>query len=483
VEEYALAFENLQFEVSMHNDGFDDTFFVSQFVKGLRTDIGTGVQAHVPRTVDQAVLLAKRQQFVLDKGKQQGSRSSTQPRFQSTTQKSEGKSTGHQSSLWKEQQTLNYRKANNLCYYCGDKFDPAHITVCTQGPKAQANAMVVNDLDMPLTEEILSQLELEDSIAADFGQLSLNAIAGTDIGHAMKIKALVHNKVMLTLIDSGSSHSFVSSAFLNRLGITPVPAPPKQVKLPNGEILLSDHMVPNFCWWSSGHTLHTDLRVLDMTTYDAILGYDWLKPHSPMICDGEARTLEFQEHGKTVKLQGMCPAQQTIPPMSAKSLVKSYQANDIWAMVLVTHDDSVSSECPPESVQHLLHKYKDVFDAPQALPPTRIYDHTIPLVPGAVPVNAKPYRYSPHHKDEIERQKEMLFAGLVVPSTSPFASLVLLIQKKDGSWRFCVDYRRLNDLTIKNRFPMPIIEEILEELAGSKYFSKLDMTSVIIRLG
>jgi len=71
----------------------------------------------------------------------------------------------------------------------------------------------------------------------------------------------------------------------------------------------------------------------------------------------------------------------------------------------------------------------------------------------------------------------MLQAGLVVPSSSPFASPVLLIQKKDGSWRFCVDYRRLNELTIKNRFLMPIMEEILEELAGSKYFTKLDMRS------
>ena len=71
----------------------------------------------------------------------------------------------------------------------------------------------------------------------------------------------------------------------------------------------------------------------------------------------------------------------------------------------------------------------------------------------------------------------MLTTGLVVPSTSPFASPVLLIQKKDGSWRFCVDYRRLNELTIKNRFPMPVMEEILEELAGSYYFTKLDMRS------
>ena len=155
VEDYALAFENLQFEISMHNDGFDDTFFVSQFVKGLRTDIGTGVLAHIPKTVDEAILLAKQQQQVLDKGKQHWSESSTQSRVQPSTQKYEGKTGGQQSSLWKERQTLNYRKANNLCYYCGDKFDRAHVAVCTQRPKAEANAMVVNDLDTSLTNEVI----------------------------------------------------------------------------------------------------------------------------------------------------------------------------------------------------------------------------------------------------------------------------------------------------------------------------------------
>lgn len=96
------------------------------------------------------------------------------------------------------------------------------------------------------------------------------------------------------------------------------------------------------------------------------------------------------------------------------------------------------------------------------------------MVEGAQPANSRPYRYSPLQKDEIERQvQEMLESGVIEHIMSPFVAPVLLVKKTYGSWRFCVDYRRLNDLTIKNRIPLPIGDQLLDELASAKYFSKL----------
>jgi hypothetical protein len=96
----------------------------------------------------------------------------------------------------------------------------------------------------------------------------------------------------------------------------------------------------------------------------------------------------------------------------------------------------------PQPIQDLLSQFKEIFLEPRSLPPRRAVDHQIPLIPGAEPVNIRPYRYSPQQKNEIEQQvKEMLQSGVIQFSSSPFASYVLLVKKKDGVWRFCVDYR------------------------------------------
>jgi hypothetical protein len=124
----------------------------------------------------------------------------------------------------------------------------------------------------------------------------------------------------------------------------------------------------------------------------------------------------------------------------------------------------------------LLAHFTDIFAEPTGLPPQWDRDHRIILVPGAAPVAVRPYRYPVAHKDELERQcTTMIDQGIVRRSESAFSSSVLLIKKPDGSWRFCVDYRALNTLTVKDAFPIPVVEELLDELNGARFFTKLDL--------
>jgi hypothetical protein len=128
-------------------------------------------------------------------------------------------------------------------------------------------------------------------------------------------------------------------------------------------------------------------------------------------------------------------------------------------------------------LDELLVAFAEVFAEPRGLPPERGRTHRIILKPNTTPVAVRPYRYPATHKTELEQQcKTMIDNGIVWRSDSTF-SLVLLVKKPDGSWRFCVDYRALNAVTVKDAFPIPVVNELLDELHGTKYFTKLDLCS------
>lgn len=123
----------------------------------------------------------------------------------------------------------------------------------------------------------------------------------------------------------------------------------------------------------------------------------------------------------------------------------------------------------------MLQDCAQVFVERKRLPPTREVDHRIPVKSGVDLVNVQPYRYPYLQKNEIEKQVvEMLTSG-ITRSNSPYSNPVILVKEKDGSRRFCTDYQALNKVTISNKFPIPVIEELLDELHGAKYFYKIDL--------
>jgi hypothetical protein len=158
----------------MLNSGLGEMFFLTTFVNGLTPEIRTTVQSMVPETMERAILLARIQTQVAERAKPKGFKNRSVNKPQSWAGKPDTRlNSPARSTLWKERQVMNYRRANNLCFHCVEPYTPAHAEVCIKNPKAQVNALVVNDLDMHLSEEVLAQLALEDSLAAEYAVIYL----------------------------------------------------------------------------------------------------------------------------------------------------------------------------------------------------------------------------------------------------------------------------------------------------------------------
>lgn len=185
-----------------------------------------------------------------------------------------------------------------------------------------------------------------------------------------------------------------------------------------------------------------------------------------MWVDYKSKAMRITHLGKRVALQGVKDQLDSCPPISSKKLQGlmkhggvacclqlvstevSAKVSDELQYICTIQNEPTEEIQPP--IQELIQEFDHLFSTPTQLPPQRDADHQIHLVPGAQPVKVRPYHYSPLQKNEIESQvQQMIQNGVVRPSSSAFASPVLLVRKKDGTWRFCVDYRHLNAITQK----------------------------------
>jgi hypothetical protein len=264
----------------------------------------------------------------------------------------------------------------------------------------------------------------------------------------------------------------------------------RQFTVADGHPVHCTEYVPDFEWGVQGHTFVHSVHVLNIGCYDMILGADWLDIHSPMWVHWRKKIMRFTHRNKRITLRGVVTRNTKCKRVSFPKLKGLLKHGGVEQLVMIqsVNQDSIASLSEaaaskepthrPPGVDAVLLEFSHLFQEPQGLPPERPQDHTIPLVPGAQPFKVRPYRYSPQQKDEIERQVyDMLCHGIIRRSSNPFASPVLLVKKKDGQWRFCVDFRQLNSLTVKNKHPLPVIDELLDELAGARFFTKLDLRS------
>ena len=311
------------------------------------------------------------------------------------------------------------------------------------------------------------------------------------------------------LVDSGAGDSFISAEYAKKAGIRIEKAPGVQVTLPDGELSPVVGKCQVRVRIQAYQCLVTFLVTPLADHFDMILGEPWLLQHQAYLDYGSLCCV-LRKGRKRITLSCSKPDKKLHAKPAAASLflsamqarravrkgaevrfvqVTKVEGSDIPSITVsgVSLDSDPQPRQKADStlmsqsvLQSVLHEYKDRFPEklPDGLPPERNIGHAISTEPDSTPPDRHLYRMSPAEKAEIRRQiTEGLRRGILEPSTAPYGAPCLFVSKPDGSLRMCVDYRALNKQTIKNKYPLPRIDDLLDQLQGASVFSSLDLQS------
>ena len=342
-------------------------------------------------------------------------------------------------------------------------------------------------------------------------------------------RGMIKDKLCRIIVDNGSCNNIASQELVNRLGLKPRrhPSPYKMQWLNDFSALRVTNIV-TVSFSIGQYNDHVECDVVPMQACQLLLGRPWLFDRDVQIF-GRTNKLSFMYKGERISLLPLTPEeilkddlkkkqresenhlrvthknsegeipkpnktpqpQRTKTPgkeglvmMARKGDLKELSEPNAMFFVLLYKENFLStndlSSTLPSVVFNVLQEYEDVFpyEVPPGLPPKRGIEHQIDLVPSASLPNRAAYRTNPEETKEIQQQvEELIKKGYVQESLSPCDVPVLLVPKKDGSWRMCVDCRAINSITIWYRHPIPRLDDMLDELSGAIIFTKIDLRS------
>ncbi|GJT23742.1 putative reverse transcriptase domain-containing protein [Tanacetum coccineum] len=294
---------------------------------------------------------------------------------------------------------------------------------------------------------------------------------------------LLNNRYATILFDTGADRSFVSNTFSALINITPTMLESHyDVELADGKIIGGNIIIRGYTLNFMNHPFNIDLMPVPLGSFDAIIGMDWLtKHHGVIICDEKIVRVPFGR--EMLIFQGNGNNQKKESRLNIISCTKAQEYLSKGCDVFLAHITTKEAEDKSEEKRledvPIVRDFPEVFpeDLP-GIPPTRQVEFQIDLVPGAAPVARAPYRLAPSEMKELAEQlQELSDKGFIRPNSSPWGAPVLFVKKKDGSFRMCIDYRELNKLTVKNRYPLPRIDDLFDQLQRSSVYSKIDLRS------
>jgi hypothetical protein len=312
--------------------------------------------------------------------------------------------------------------------------------------------------------------------------ISSHVVNGTFSAAIFSLILFIGGKRGLALVDSGSTDTFLDYTFARKLNCNIASTHPKRVKVARGGYLDTNVVISPTSYVIQDEILQNDFKLLQLKGYEVILGCDWIKRHSPIELDlrDAPKTMVIHKEGQQ---RAVFQDFKAPPKQSHITTIKleKFCRNDILGYVIqinaIQDEQSTQSTIPlSQDISDVLLEFEDVFSPKTTVLPQRNCHHQIPLAEGSKPPIVKPYSIPHKQDDELETLiKDMLRDSTIRPSNNPYASPAILVRKKDGSWRMCIDYRELNSQTMKDTFSIPVIDDLLDELFGTIIFTKLDL--------